>query len=234
MRALITLILVFFAAPTIAATYQLNFEGSSEFLTYYAPNQDARIYGNGPIEHTSDGSLYGGRFVGGQNSRVTMQDDSLFSVSSISLGEYSHVFNGQQLEVTFAGRKADNSLVYQSFFLDGVMQGEGDAATPLFEDFSFSSEFENLQAFYMMNISDAEWANADYYPEGGGWEDYYRRTGVNNWQYFIAPGDMPEAFNANPFSVQSLNVTYVPVPAAAWLFGSALMGLGWLRRKQSP
>ena len=25
----------------------------------------------------------------------------------------------------------------------------------------------------------------------------------------------------------------VPIPAAAWLFGSALAGLGWLRRKQS-
>ncbi|MCP3907923.1 MAG: VPLPA-CTERM sorting domain-containing protein [Gammaproteobacteria bacterium] len=25
----------------------------------------------------------------------------------------------------------------------------------------------------------------------------------------------------------------VPVPAAVWLFGSALAGLGWLRRKQT-
>ncbi|MGI9309171.1 MAG: VPLPA-CTERM sorting domain-containing protein [Gammaproteobacteria bacterium] len=25
----------------------------------------------------------------------------------------------------------------------------------------------------------------------------------------------------------------VPIPAAAWLFGSALAGLGWLRRKQA-
>ncbi len=28
-------------------------------------------------------------------------------------------------------------------------------------------------------------------------------------------------------------VTAVPIPAAAWLFGSALAGLGWMRRKQS-
>jgi hypothetical protein len=28
-------------------------------------------------------------------------------------------------------------------------------------------------------------------------------------------------------------VTSVPVPAAAWLFGSALAGLGWIRRKQT-
>ena len=28
-------------------------------------------------------------------------------------------------------------------------------------------------------------------------------------------------------------VTAVPVPAAVWLFGSALAGLGWMRRKQA-
>ncbi|MCP4833046.1 MAG: VPLPA-CTERM sorting domain-containing protein, partial [Gammaproteobacteria bacterium] len=25
----------------------------------------------------------------------------------------------------------------------------------------------------------------------------------------------------------------VPIPAAVWLFGSALAGLGWIRRKQA-
>ena len=28
------------------------------------------------------------------------------------------------------------------------------------------------------------------------------------------------------------NLTFVPVPAAVWLFGSALMGLGWLRKRK--
>jgi len=37
------------------------------------------------------------------------------------------------------------------------------------------------------------------------------------------------------YSSSSFMVSYstVPVPAAAWLFGSALAGLGWLRRKQT-
>ena len=35
------------------------------------------------------------------------------------------------------------------------------------------------------------------------------------------------------WTVDNLQVTAVPVPAAAWLFGSALAGLGWMRRKQT-
>jgi hypothetical protein len=33
--------------------------------------------------------------------------------------------------------------------------------------------------------------------------------------------------------IDNIVVTAVPVPAAAWLFGSALAGLGWIRRKQA-
>ncbi|MGI9318021.1 MAG: VPLPA-CTERM sorting domain-containing protein [bacterium] len=35
----------------------------------------------------------------------------------------------------------------------------------------------------------------------------------------------------NPFGIDELNVNVVPIPAAVWLFGSALAGLGWMRRK---
>jgi hypothetical protein len=34
-------------------------------------------------------------------------------------------------------------------------------------------------------------------------------------------------------TIVSGSVSAVPIPAAAWLFGSALAGLGWLRRKQT-
>ena len=33
--------------------------------------------------------------------------------------------------------------------------------------------------------------------------------------------------------IDNLVVTAVPIPAAVWLFGSALAGLGWMRRKQT-
>jgi hypothetical protein len=39
-------------------------------------------------------------------------------------------------------------------------------------------------------------------------------------------GNIADLSNARAFSV-------VPIPAAVWLFGSALAGLGWMRRKQT-
>jgi hypothetical protein len=38
---------------------------------------------------------------------------------------------------------------------------------------------------------------------------------------------------AIPVSLDNFSATVVPIPAAVWLFGSALAGLGWMRRKQT-
>jgi hypothetical protein len=39
--------------------------------------------------------------------------------------------------------------------------------------------------------------------------------------------------NNSLFYIDDIVTNVVPIPAAAWLFGSALAGLGWLRRKQT-
>ena len=39
--------------------------------------------------------------------------------------------------------------------------------------------------------------------------------------------------NGTPTVVDSITASQVPVPAALWLFGSALAGLGWMKRKQA-
>jgi hypothetical protein len=43
----------------------------------------------------------------------------------------------------------------------------------------------------------------------------------------------PPATIGSLLEVDNIVVTAVPIPAAVWLFGSALAGLGWLRRKQT-
>jgi hypothetical protein len=45
---------------------------------------------------------------------------------------------------------------------------------------------------------------------------------------------MSTSYSADSYGLNnaSISVSTVPVPAAVWLFGSALAGLGWMRRKQ--
>lgn len=57
-------------------------------------------------------------------------------------------------------------------------------------------------------INQVKPSQVDY---GSGGQGYYRNTGITG----------------------NFKITVVPVPAAVWLFGSALAGLGWLRRRQT-
>ena len=52
-------------------------------------------------------------------------------------------------------------------------------------------------------------------------------TGVDEVLFF-QPWTRP-----NSIGIDNLVVNVVPIPAAVWLFGSALVGLGWLRRRQT-
>jgi hypothetical protein len=54
-------------------------------------------------------------------------------------------------------------------------------------------------------------------------------TDQNNSLSFDAPN-----YKYVDFDVTGIEVTLVPIPAAAWLFGSGLIGLfGWTRRRQA-
>jgi hypothetical protein len=46
-------------------------------------------------------------------------------------------------------------------------------------------------------------------------------------------GSMVTSSTTERGGYDNIVVTAVPIPAAVWLFGSALAGLGWLRRKQT-
>ncbi len=52
---------------------------------------------------------------------------------------------------------------------------------------------------------------------------------------FYAAGDTdsPDGVHLYSISVDNIVVQAVPIPATLWLFGSALAGLGWLKRKQT-
>jgi hypothetical protein len=50
---------------------------------------------------------------------------------------------------------------------------------------------------------------------------------------FAAQVSIPAVVVSAPLGSSLLAAVAVPIPAAVWLFGSALAGLGWLRRKQT-
>jgi hypothetical protein len=54
--------------------------------------------------------------------------------------------------------------------------------------------------------------------------------GWDNVKTFTWDSVIPGTSN---ISIDNIAYTVVPIPAAVWLFGSALAGLGWLRRKQT-
>jgi hypothetical protein len=56
----------------------------------------------------------------------------------------------------------------------------------------------------------------------------------NRWNFRFLVGDqfgLNEASQISAWAVHDGNIGMVPVPAAVWLFGSALGLLGWLRRR---
>ena len=65
------------------------------------------------------------------------------------------------------------------------------------------------------------------YPETAGFElgDVYGDLGIEPWVIDVSALQIGEAFTIEMAPAQ------VPLPAAAWLFGSALLGLGALRRR---
>lgn len=49
---------------------------------------------------------------------------------------------------------------------------------------------------------------------------------------FVSLNDF-DPYGGTELLIDNVSTSVVPVPAAVWLFGSALAGLGWLRRKQA-
>ena len=84
-------------------------------------------------------------------------------------------------------------------------------------------EFDQLVANSAFLFSDWDQATFD-----GAWNDISKVVITESTHYCGAC--MP---TTSGIRLDNLMATAVPVPAAVWLFGSALAGLGWLRRKQT-
>jgi hypothetical protein len=68
----------------------------------------------------------------------------------------------------------------------------------------------------------ADWTNVDF---DGSWNAVHSMN-IDYQTIYNGLGD----YYGNP-AIDNFSASVVPVPAAVWLFGSALAGLGWFRRK---
>jgi hypothetical protein len=72
---------------------------------------------------------------------------------------------------------------------------------------------------------------------GGGTSLLGVPVGTGDWLNLISVTFYAEGngfgFGSATVELDNIVVSAVPIPAAVWLFGSALAGLGWMRRKQT-
>jgi hypothetical protein len=73
---------------------------------------------------------------------------------------------------------------------------------------------------------------------GGGSASLTSPVGTADWLNlqevtFYAYGDGYGLGGLTSIQIDNISVSAVPVPAAVWLFGSALAGLGWMRRRKT-
>jgi len=69
--------------------------------------------------------------------------------------------------------------------------------------------------------------------EGLGWRTVTFDSAWTDIATVKVSGSLQTSFTTESGGYDNIVVTAVPVPAAAWLFGSALAGLGWFRRRQN-
>jgi hypothetical protein len=79
--------------------------------------------------------------------------------------------------------------------------------------------------------------NTRGYLAGGGIANLGTPVGTGDWLNLVSLSFRAEGNGfgggGSTIEIDNINVSAVPIPAAVWLFGSALAGLGWIRRKQT-
>jgi hypothetical protein len=232
MRSLI-LVALFLAGSASAATLKIDFSGS--FPSFC---DDATI-----CEGFEDllGSSYSGSFIlPEQVTPSTIHDN--YTRYTISSSEASFTYDSEvdsfdlnadyNLSVTVThcnGRFADSTndvgcyqnreminfeIVTEDFYYWLELHGPYSGDPHWFTDGSMPSD-ETLTSPHIRESLWSIYTNPYYGPDA---------VGVTSFEYV---GSTP-TYLLNP-----ITVSVIPIPASAWLFGSGLVGLGWMRRRKT-
>ncbi|MDB4308248.1 VPLPA-CTERM sorting domain-containing protein [Gammaproteobacteria bacterium] len=201
-RTISILLTCLFSSAVLASTVLIDFEEFS--------------IGDGPVSDTNWLESSGYEFNG--NGFPGPIPDGIFP--EVFIGDNGT--NAFGLSSTFPGQDGYNAYVYVS-----MRKADGGA-------FAINSMDLLLQSLGSPLSSGSTGIYGTL--AGGGAADLSVAIGTGDWlnlQHvtFEASGDNSGQSGFTGVEIDNVNVSAVPVPAAVWLFGSALAGLGWLRRK---
>jgi hypothetical protein len=165
------------------------------------------------LPHTSgvDPVISGGFVFTSTNGTTLWVDDDLPWIEPWTTGNFLHAFTwpgaGSSLDIT---REDGRAFDLHSF--DILNQGA---------PFSITG----------YDALDQQVASLGYYPGNTAvFNDDWNNVSRINIEDGVHSGFGDTYFG---IPIDNFSATVVPIPAAVWLFGSALAGLGWLRRKQT-
>jgi hypothetical protein len=166
------------------------------------------------LPHTSGvDPVTSGGFVFTAGGTTLTVDDDVPWIDEESMGNFLHVFTwpgeGSSLDIT-----REDGLAFDLHSLDLLGQGAG----------------------YWIRGYDAndQWiAESGVYL--GNWDTVVFNDDWNSVSRINIEDSVHSGFGDSYFGIplDNFSATVVPIPGAVWLFGTALAGLGWIRRKRA-
>ena len=197
----------------------VSFNAFGAYYTYYDTNDVLRStviqYTSGGDHHYTGGDLsYGASREGVDLSNADLDDAALFNANLDGANLSGAYLTDAEMEgISLEDADLTNARMNIAYMKSANLVGANFSGANL--------RFSNL---YSANLSGANLTGADLY---GATTTFANLTGATyDDQTFLPPWVNPELRGM-------FFVTSVPVPAAAWLFGSAFVGLVFVKKRKS-
>lgn len=179
-----------------------------------------------------------------------VEDEEVLNVSVLLPGPpYIYQEDGLQLTVgssqaAFRGKSAQPGIDFDSDYFDWCVAPDGVCNTQSVSLSTVSGQAFDLLSMDMTAVIEGGDVVLTGFLQGGGTVSLTHTLLVGNielvtfdssWSNLTSVSFTAGAFTGFGFGmgIDDVTASVVPIPAAVWLFGSALAGLGWIRRKQT-